>query len=174
MKSVVADYRYRVLCLRIVPVTGSPIYLTDHPRDLVMSGHTYLSTAGYQFTGYAGTAGFSPASVDIEGIAGASGLSRAAVGSGPLPPQVGKTTSYRVTWTVANTTSDAATLVVSARLPNSVLWTGKNPTRDAGDMSYDPVTRMVQWRRDTASSIVVMSRRDACHFSICSRNATLA
>jgi hypothetical protein len=35
MKSTVADYRYRVLCLRIVPVTGSPIYLTDHPRDLV-------------------------------------------------------------------------------------------------------------------------------------------
>ena len=82
MKSVVADYRYRVLCLRIVPVIGSPIYLTDYPRDLVMGGHTYLRTAGYQFTGYAGTAGFSPASVDIEGIAGASGLSRAAVGSG--------------------------------------------------------------------------------------------
>ncbi len=82
MKSVVADYRYRTQCLRIVPVTGSPIYLTDHPRDLVMSGHTYLSTAGYQFTGQSATAGFSPASVDIEGIAGASGLSRAAVGSG--------------------------------------------------------------------------------------------
>jgi uncharacterized phage protein (TIGR02218 family) len=82
MKSVVADYRYRILCLRIVPVTGSPIYLTDHPRDLVMSGHTYRSTAGYQFTGQSATAGFSPASVDIEGIAGASGLSRAAVGSG--------------------------------------------------------------------------------------------
>jgi len=82
MKSVVADYRYRVLCLRIVPVTGSPIYLTDHPRDLVMSGHTYLSTAGYEFTGYAATAGFAPASIDVEGIAGASGVTRAAVGSG--------------------------------------------------------------------------------------------
>ena len=82
MKSAVADYRTRVLCLRIVPVTGSPIYLTDHPRDLVMSGHTYLSTAGYEFTGYAATAGFAPASIDIEGIAGASGVTRAAVGSG--------------------------------------------------------------------------------------------
>lgn len=82
MKSAVADYRTRVLCLRIVPVTGSPIYLTDHPRDLKMSGHTYLSTAGYEFTGYAATAGFAPASIDIEGIAGASGVTRAAVGSG--------------------------------------------------------------------------------------------
>ncbi len=82
MKSVVADYRYRVMCMKIVPVTGSTIYLTDHPRDLVMGGHTYLSTAGYEFTGYEGTTGFSPSSIDIEGIAGASGVTRAAVGSG--------------------------------------------------------------------------------------------
>ena len=82
MKSAVADYRYRTLCMRIVPVSGSPIYLTDHPRDLVMSGHTYLSTAGYEFTGHSSTAGFSPASIDLEGIAGASGVTRAAVGSG--------------------------------------------------------------------------------------------
>jgi uncharacterized phage protein (TIGR02218 family) len=82
MKSTVADYRYRVLCLRIVPVTGSPIYLTDHPRDLSISGHTYLSTAGYEFTGYSAASGFAPASIDIEGVAGASGVTRAAVGSG--------------------------------------------------------------------------------------------
>lgn len=82
MKSTVADYRYRVLCLRIVPTAGSPIYLTDHPRDLTMTGHTYLSTSGYEFTGQSSTDGFSPASIDIEGIAGASGVTRAAVGSG--------------------------------------------------------------------------------------------
>ncbi|MBE2260638.1 MAG: DUF2163 domain-containing protein, partial [Rhodobacteraceae bacterium] len=82
MKTVVADYRYRVLCLRIVPVAGSPITLTDHPHDLVMGGQTYLSTSGYQFTGYAATADFSPASIDIEGIAGLAGVSRAAISSG--------------------------------------------------------------------------------------------
>ena len=82
MKSAVADYRYRVLCLRIIPAVGSPIYLTDHPRDLTMSGHTYLSTSGYQFTGYDSRADFSPASIDIEGIAGVAGISRAAVASG--------------------------------------------------------------------------------------------
>ena len=82
MKSAVADCRYRVRCMRIVPVSGSTIYLTDHPRDLIMSGHTYLSTSGYEFTGHNSTAGFSPASIDLEGIAGASGVTRAAVGSG--------------------------------------------------------------------------------------------
>ncbi len=82
MKSVVADYRYRVLCMRIVPVSGSTIYLTDYVKDLVMSGHTYLSTSGYQFSGYSATADFSPASIDIEGIAAASGMTRAAISSG--------------------------------------------------------------------------------------------
>jgi uncharacterized phage protein (TIGR02218 family) len=82
MKSVVADYRYRVLCMRIVPATGSPIYLTDYVDDLVMNSHTYISTSGYQFTNYNSTADFSPASIDIEGIAGVAGISRATISSG--------------------------------------------------------------------------------------------
>ena len=82
MKSVVADYRYRILCMRIVPTTGSPIYLTDYVNDLVMSGNTYISTSGYQFTGYSSTSDFSPSSIDIEGIAGVAGISRAAISSG--------------------------------------------------------------------------------------------
>lgn len=82
MKPAVADPESRILCMRIVPMAGSPIYLTDYPIDLTMGGHLYLSTSGYQFTGYAATAGFSPASIDLEGIAGASGISRSAIGSG--------------------------------------------------------------------------------------------
>lgn len=82
MKAVVADAVTRVLCLRVVPITGSAIYLTDHPVPLVMSGHTYLSTSGYEFTGYNSTAGFSPGSIDLQGIAGAAGISRAAIASG--------------------------------------------------------------------------------------------
>lgn len=82
MKASVADYRFRVLCMRIVPTTGSPIYLTDYPTNLVMNSHTYLSTNGYQFSGYNAEAGFSPSSIDLEGIAGAAGISRAQIGSG--------------------------------------------------------------------------------------------
>ena len=82
MKSVVADYRYRVLCMKIVPRSASTIYLTGYITDLVMSGHTYISTSGYQFTGYNSTSDFAPASIDIEGIAGVAGISRAAISSG--------------------------------------------------------------------------------------------
>jgi uncharacterized phage protein (TIGR02218 family) len=82
MKAIVADYRYRVLCMKIVPKTGTPVYLTDHVTDLTMSGHTYLSTSGYQFTGNSSTAGFTPSNIDIEGIVGLAGITRATVSSG--------------------------------------------------------------------------------------------
>ena len=58
------------------------IYLTDHPRDLTMSGHTYLSTSGYEFTGYSATAGFAPGSLDLQGISGVAGISRAQIAAG--------------------------------------------------------------------------------------------
>jgi len=82
MKSVVADYRFRVICLRIVPKVGSPIYLTHHPRDLVMSGHTYLSSSGYDFTGYSAASNLSPAMIDLEGIAGLAGIGFDEISSG--------------------------------------------------------------------------------------------
>ena len=82
MKSVVADYRYRTLCLRIVPKVGSAIYLTQYPRDLVMGGHTYLSASGYEFTGYTSSTNLSPAMIDVEGIAGLAGIGYDEIASG--------------------------------------------------------------------------------------------
>lgn len=68
-----------------------------------------------------------------------------AVGSGPVPPKVGQTTAYRVTWSVITTTNDVTGFAVTAILPNQVLWTGKNIGRDAGDIAFDPVSRTVTW-----------------------------
>ena len=82
MKPAVADSRFRVICLRIEPLTGSPIYLTHHPRDLVMRGHTYLSTSGYDFTGYSSAASTSPSMVDLQGIAGLAGIGYDEINSG--------------------------------------------------------------------------------------------
>jgi len=83
MKSSVADRRYRVMCARIEPVYGSIVRLTDYPRDLTMAGgQIYLSTSGYEFSGYSATDDFSPGAIDLEGVAGASGISRGEIGSG--------------------------------------------------------------------------------------------
>lgn len=83
MKSVVADYRYRTLCLRIVPAIGPVIRLTHYPRDLTMSnGQIYKAFDGNDFTGYTAGSGMSPSLVDLEGIAGLAGVTKAAVMSG--------------------------------------------------------------------------------------------
>lgn len=83
MKAVVADYRTQAFCVRIVPVSGTTVRLTDHPRDLTMGGgQVYVSTSGYQLSGYSATAGFSPGNLDLEGVCGIGGVTRAAVASG--------------------------------------------------------------------------------------------
>lgn len=68
-----------------------------------------------------------------------------AYGSGPIPPKVGQTTTYRIFWTVTNTTNQAENLKVTTTLPTSVFWTGQNVGRDAGDIAFDVGTRTVTW-----------------------------
>lgn len=82
MKPAVADARYSVLCLRIVPKVGSSIYLTHYPRNLVMNGHTYLSSSGYDFTGYSASASMSPSMIDLEGISELAGIGYDQINSG--------------------------------------------------------------------------------------------
>ena len=82
MKPAVASAATRIICLRIVPKIGSSIYLTHHPRDLVMGGHTYLSTSGYDFTGYTSVDSMSPAMIDLQGICGLAGIGYDQVNSG--------------------------------------------------------------------------------------------
>lgn len=83
MKSAVADYQTRVLCLRIVPVSGATIRLTHYPRDLTMgTGELYLSGSGYDFTGYTANTSLAAAVIDLEGIAGITGIDRDQLSSG--------------------------------------------------------------------------------------------
>lgn len=83
MKTTTADFATRVLCLRIVPVTGNALRLTHFPRNLTMSnGEVYLTGSGHDFTGYTASASFSPSVIDLEGICGAVGIGRDQIASG--------------------------------------------------------------------------------------------
>lgn len=82
MKTAVADYRYKIHCLRIVPLWGSVIYLTDHVRDLTMGGHTYKTDSGYQFSGLASESGMAPGVMDLDGIINLAGIGRDQIVSG--------------------------------------------------------------------------------------------
>ena len=83
MKTTVAPFEYRAMCLRIQPTLGTAIRLTDYPTDLLMAnGERYVTSSGYQFTGYQSGTGTTPAAFDFEGIAGLAGIDRDTVASG--------------------------------------------------------------------------------------------
>ena len=67
------------------------------------------------------------------------------LGTGPLPPEVGKTTTFRIFWYLSNTTNEAEEVQVKAALPEDVYWTGKNKYVSAGTLEFDPLTRIVTW-----------------------------
>lgn len=82
MKPAVADSKYKVHCLRIVPLWGDPVYLTDHVRDLVIGANTYKTDSGYQFTGLAAESNMAPGVLDLSGIAGLAGIDYDTLASG--------------------------------------------------------------------------------------------
>ncbi len=68
------------------------------------------------------------------------------VGSGPLPPQVGQTTTYRLSWTFTNPTNEVSQVVATATLPSNVTWLGKQTVTAGSAVAFDPATREVSWR----------------------------
>lgn len=66
------------------------------------------------------------------------------LGNGPVPPVVGQTTTYRVTWTITNSMHTLTPATVSATLPTGVTFAHQN-TADIGTVSLDTATNSVRW-----------------------------
>ena len=66
------------------------------------------------------------------------------VGSGPLPPRVGETTSFKVYWTVKNNLHELTDARAVFTLPSYVAWNQGNAT-NVGSLYYDDATRQVIW-----------------------------
>ncbi|PIR47514.1 hypothetical protein COV06_03625 [Candidatus Uhrbacteria bacterium CG10_big_fil_rev_8_21_14_0_10_50_16] len=66
------------------------------------------------------------------------------IGYGPLPPQVGEETSYRVTWTVVNALNDVEDAVMVAAIPSDSVWGGLVSVTQ-GTVTYDSVGNRVRW-----------------------------
>ncbi len=67
-----------------------------------------------------------------------------AVGTGPLPPKVGETTTLKVYWKIKNSLNEVGGLSVQTTLPSGVTWDGKN-LASVGTVSYDQNTNQVTW-----------------------------
>lgn len=67
------------------------------------------------------------------------------VGRGPLPPRVGQTTKYWMTWDMQNILRNADQVAVRAVLPGGVEWTGRSMTVDGDGPTFDVASRTVTW-----------------------------
>ena len=66
------------------------------------------------------------------------------INSGPIPPQVGKATTYTIHWKVFNISNDIANAQVSAELPTGVIMTDKIVPND-GMLTYNSRNNSILW-----------------------------
>ena len=74
------------------------------------------------------------------------------LGAGSLPPEVGKTTTYRIFWYLSNTTNEVKNIEVKTTLPPDIYWTGKNKEVSNGNLDFNPTDRTVVWTLDKAEA----------------------
>ncbi len=67
------------------------------------------------------------------------------VNSGPIPPRVGKATSYTVHWLIRNYSTDVNDVSVRTVLPPGVTWTGIQKSNIDSVPLYNEATREVVW-----------------------------
>jgi uncharacterized repeat protein (TIGR01451 family) len=67
-----------------------------------------------------------------------------AVGSGPLPPKVGQTTSYKVYWVLTNNLHELNELTVEVPFPAYVKWDEKSRAT-VGNLYYDSGSNKAVW-----------------------------
>ncbi len=68
------------------------------------------------------------------------------LGSGPLPPRVGQTTTYVIFWRLGNTLNEVSGLEVTTTLPQGVTWTDQTTVTAGQKPTYNPNTREVRWQ----------------------------
>ncbi|HLD21905.1 MAG TPA: hypothetical protein VJB65_03325 [Patescibacteria group bacterium] len=66
------------------------------------------------------------------------------IGSGPLPPIVGETTTYVIVWDIANGFNEMENVNITTSLPQSVVWKGVA----SNTLKYDADTRRVSFSKD--------------------------
>jgi len=71
------------------------------------------------------------------------------IGRGPMPPIVGKETTYWIFWHVDGTTNELSDVRIEGTLPEGVRFTGKQTVSQNGGVTYDSDTKKVVWTSDS-------------------------
>lgn len=84
------------------------------------------------------------ATVDLSAAASFYSETGAPIGEGPLPPEVGEATSYRVFWHLNKAVHDLEGISVSAIIPPDVSWSDRVVT-STGNLQFDQTSKTVRW-----------------------------
>lgn len=76
------------------------------------------------------------------------------VGSGPLPPVVGKGTTYAVIWKISSANQNLSNVTIKATLPTGVVFNSSLTP----NVNYDSVSRTVSWQASSLSKSTTPSR----------------
>ncbi len=68
----------------------------------------------------------------------------APIGSGPLPPVAGSSTTYRIEWKISKSLHELQNITVRAPVSKIASWAG-NTVVNAGQLQYDEAKQEVQW-----------------------------
>ena len=71
-------------------------------------------------------------------------LGGAVVGTGPIPPEVGSETGYRIVWNIENSVHALDQVLVSATLPPGITYVGGRQT-ELGVLTFDESSRTLSW-----------------------------
>lgn len=85
-----------------------------------------------------------------------------ALGTGPLPPEVDETTTYRIEWVVNNSLHRLNELALTTSLPLDSSWAGRTDS-DIGQLSFDPESRTVTWYIDSLPTSI---NEVSCYFEV--------
>ncbi len=84
------------------------------------------------------------ASADVSARASFYSDTGAPIGEGPLPPEVGEATTYRIFWQIAKAVHELQDVTVSATLPPDVSWDNR-VLSSTGNVQFDATTGTVRW-----------------------------
>jgi hypothetical protein len=70
-----------------------------------------------------------------------------AIGTGPMPPQVGRKTTLHIIWRLSSSAHTINAINVTGKLPSIVEWTGKTNVSN-GSLQYNDASRTITWQID--------------------------
>jgi len=70
------------------------------------------------------------------------------IGSGPIPPKVGETTTYILFFRPLNTTNEIKNVRIKTFLPEKITWLGEEKT-SIGNLLFDSFLKQITWQIDT-------------------------